>query len=912
MKRIIAFGLMLIFLLSNTAISVSAGEGSYNETYYTEAGKLLNKLGITSGNNGTETGTPITRIDFVKMAVDAISKGRGNVYGGKTSYTDVSASDSGYVCFAVDAGLLPSGTRLYPDAAADLDFAKMVLTGAAGYEISGSLYKKTAIEIGLTVKLRSIGASDFTKGDANVMIYNLLISESVKRTSIDKYEIADETLLEALYDLEYAKGCLSADENSAMEGNPCGDGQIRINVLRSSEVLDLSYEEDVSELLGRYVKVYYNSDYEAVLLSALYSDDIKVEIGGDEFSGYDSASRKLSYKVYSASSRWESASKEAHEKIPASADIIYNGRFTLQHDFVYDILENGSGYNVDRVLIIDSDKDGKTDLLKVEAYKTVMVKSVSANELIIKDKMTDEIIDIDGKTSDGTYREVTVSVFDKSGAEASFSAIKENTVISVFEALGAPYEVKIVVTSSVIEGKVTAKNKGEEPFTISVDGFEYPVSKAFEPYMDEIISGNEYTLYFDHNGFVSGYAFGVSSVSDAGGVVKLVIPEESEGSLEFRLFNINGEFVTYRTADKWSVNGKRVDTDQSGRPVYKDDTGTVVDVMNMLKTAFVQYKLDSADNIKAIITAKKNAKAGELGYVTGMNNPEAVFKNPGDYQGTHKMNGKYIFPRQGYESAMNFMAVSTKTKIIKMPSANITSDRESYFSVVSSLKNDEDASYVGYTFGGENQIVADIVVMVNESSSDPTDSDYYAVKDICQAVNQNDEVGYKLTLVSYKGGEQTITTEKLEFPGYNNNTGEPTGEMLDISKGDVIKYGTNSAGDASSFIMMYDVSTDVFQPVNQDKFYVSKRLVKGSIYSINGNNFSYVFGDITDPSSIRPMVGFAKNVIIVDMNAQDSAEDFMKIGTVADLVSYVEDPNNYDSIIFGGSYGEVSVAIAYK
>lgn len=911
MKRIIAFGLMLIFLLSNTAVNAMASDGSYNETYYTEAGKLLNKLGITSGNSGTEIQTPITRIDFVKMAVEAISKGRGSVYGGKTAYTDVSSSDSGYVCFAVNAGLLPSGTRLYPDMEADLDFAKMVLTGAAGYEISGGLYKKTAIEIGLTEKLRSNSATDFKKGDANVMIYNLLISENIKRISADKYEIADETLLEALYDLEYAKGRLVADENSALDGNPCGEGQIRINVLRSTRVLDLSFEEETEELLGRCVKVYYNPDYEAVLLSALYPDDVKVEIGSDEFSGFNPASRELSYKVYSVSSRWENSSKDAHEKIPVSADIIYNGRFTVQHDFVYDILENGSGYNVDKVLIIDSDKDGRADLVKVNAYKTLMVKSASESDFVIKDKMTDKIIDFDGKISDGTYREVSVSVFDKNGKEAEFSAIKENTIVSVFEAPEAPYEIKIIITSSVVEGRITSKNKGEKPFTISVDGYEYPVSGTFEPFMEEIVTGSEYTLYLDHNGFVSGYSIGVSSISCAGGVVKLIIPEDSEGILEFRLFNTDGDFVTYQTADKWSVDGKRVDTDQMGRPVYKDDSGAVVDVMNTLKTAFIQYKLDSADNIKEIITPKKNAKTGELGYVVGMNNPEPVFTNPDMYQGTYKTNGMYIFPREGYESAMNFMAIDSKTKIIKMPSDNITSGRESYFSKVSSLRNDEDASFVGYTFRGENQVVADIVVMVNESSSDPTKSEYYLVKDICQSVNSDEEVGYKLTLISYKSGEQTVTTESLVFPEYNN-TGEPTGDFIDISKGDIIKYGTNSVGDASSFILIYDVSTGVFQAVNQNKYYTSRRLVKGSVYSTQGNNFSYVFGDITDPSAIRPMVGYAKNVIIVDMNAMDSPEDFVKIGGVSDLVSYVEDPYNYDSIIFGGGYGEISVAIAYK
>jgi len=886
----------IILMFANMNFTAFASE-KFNEQYYREAIMLLEALEIKDGiAKGTLTTESISRIDFLKTVIKAISN--------KLNLTDVSSdfrytdvdNDSWAVSYAVSCGLIVDGYKFYPDDDADLEFAKSVITSAAGYEFKDGKYNKAVIETGLISKLRPESAKAFSAGDAYVLIYNLLCAERFERYG-DTYELRGNTILSDVYKIEFIKGRMVEDFESSLYGNYTSPYTVMIE--NSDKAINLYYNGETSELLGRNVKAYYKED-EAILIMPLYEDDILLDIKAKEYAGYDSGKRKLYYNVFEASNRWESSFKVKSEYLPQNMDIIHNDRFTQEHKEVYSILKNADGYNVDSLTLIDTDRNGKSDLMRINTYKTAFVSQPNQNNLTIKDILSKKIIDFDGDD-----KKTEVVVFNSNGEEIAFGKIPENSVISIFENTDTPEKTKIIVSTSVVSGMVNELSDDK----IMIAGEEYLVSENFEAYKNEVKAGATYTFYLDHNYKISGYKLDADILQNLGGVVKIGVSDEDESILIFTIYTIDGNTVKYETANKWKINGSSVYMSSNNKHMYKKEDGSEAGVIENLRVEFIQYRIDSSGKIREIKTAKKDAKTEELGYSAGMNNPEEVFKNPEDYTLVYKHNGKFFMPAMGSESSFNFIGVGTNTKIIKMPSANIISEREKYFDVGVTLKNDDDFPVLGYTLNGSESIVADVIVIVNDSASDPSNSSYYIVKDKCTALNNDGEVGYKLTLYNNSGVETTITTEEYRFPKYDTSLGL-TAENLTVDKGDIIKYGVNSKGDASAFIMVYDASEGALATQNPNNWYTSTRVVSGSVYSTEGNHFTYITQkEITGPVDGKLQLGYATSVILVDPDADK--KDYIKSGKVSDMTSYLENSFDYANVVYISGYGETRLVVAY-
>lgn len=899
---------------SSETVTETDSSGDFNEAYYIEARQVMEALGIleTTGS-GAMTDAKISRMELLKAVVRALNKGNTPSYSGAdSSYTDVATSDLGYIEEAVERGLLPrnGSAGFAPDQDADYTFAMELLIKAAGYDPGG--VGNASVRSTLTNRLRPGAAASLSKGDAYVMLFNLICDVNVNFLTSVHVSTSQNTILAGVFGITSDRAKLIGNSDTSADWEVCPEGQVKLSRQANGDTAVFDYEGDTTEFLGRSVRVYYDTENTIIYMCALYTDDIIVEFDGTQFLEYNPETRKISWGEYSASSRWESNMRIRERQIPADTDMIYNGSYTENHSYVYGLLEDPQTLSIGNVELIDSDRNGRIDLVKVEAYRPVVVWSVNASEMRIRDKITNQTVDLSSNASDAQ-----VEIVDKDGKSVRLTNVKENDVLSIYENLDEPSDVKIITTTQTTQGMVSSIGETDRYRYVMIEGVEYPLSNAYAQYRGDIAIGNEYTLYLDHLGFVCETNMTAATVQIAN-VVRAVNVENSEGQIEVKLFNLNGEFVTATSSDKLRINGARVQAGDDGRAFYVDEElGAAVDAVDKIEYEMVQYRLDSEGKIREINTPKQNPKKGEFGYAKGMNNPDTTWTAPNQALLCYKSNGSYFIPYYGANEAMNFVGIDGETQTMTVPSKNITTGREEFYSAEQkTFSNDETAAIIAYTFGGEDSIYADLLVIVSDAASSPKDSKMYIVRDIQGAVNSEDEAGYQINCVAQDGAEESFITNGMSFPEFDLNSNTLTGDELEVSVGDIIKVGLDTHDNCSAIAMVYDYSSGQLTETNTNNWYSSERMVYGSVYSTDGNLFTYVHGqqisgDVDGQLQIGASRATTQTVIIVDPNA-DRVQERVKVGTVADLVGYTQSKTNYSKVIIYSRYGEPSAVFEYK
>lgn len=911
MKRVISLFVVCIILMSNISIfAASDSNDSYNEKLYSDVCDLINALdaGVTISENSIDTN--ITRIDLLRNAVKILNDGIDLDYKqGILAVTDVSDEDIPYLEYAARGGLISYNDKFfYPDRKADLDFAKNTLIALVSFYVN-TKDKNASLANELMDGLRSSAFSDFKAGDAYVMIYNLLLSD---RTYM---RFDGSTIMEGLYHLIKGRVRIVGDSDSSYTGTACDDGRIKAE-FGDGQVVDFSYDGDTKNVLGRYVYIWYNAkENDIVFMTLVSTSDIVAEFDEQTFIEFDNDSRRIYWNEYRSSSRWETTYKERNEAIPQTADIIFNGVFISDYSYVYDILENHT-CNIDKIQLINTGRTSGIDLVKIDAYTTAYVSTVNESEHTIRDKNNNSIITLDPEDNVGSY-----DIEDTNGDPIGFSNIPVNSIVSIFDIDGTEKRISIISSSTAVEGTVSTISEENGRIYVTADGIEYQLSNSIAEYAGNIVTGTGYVLRLDHKGLVSGFEIGNLGKENVGGVISMTFNESPQRYFSFSIYTIKGEVKEFVTRDRFNVNGARatLNDDLSITVMTEEDqyeTMSIIAFKNYVSRGLLQYKLDGDGNIRDIIIPKKDAKQGVLGYSKGMNNPDIALSSPNDARLRYKTNSSLWFPDESGRECMNFVAVNSDTLVINIPPIGINNDRENYYSLgtIGGFRNDEMATVVGYSFNSENSVEADILAVVQNSSTNPDDSDYYVVKKKVEAVNNNEDIGYLLKCVNANtGSEEEFTTESKQFAEYSTSSKELTGNYIDIDTGDIIKVGLNGYGDAASFILTYDCSSGTVVESNASNWYAAQRVVLGCIYSVSDSHFTYVNrGSITGEGDIdgQLQIGACKTVITVDFN--ERKDGIVRSSTPSSLVGYKEDPGNYSKIIYITRYGDPRAVIEYK
>lgn len=892
MKRIIALIISAAMLLSCTAFAADTEETAAG--YYDEAAEVIAALGIAEKTDNKNE--QVTRLDALKAVVNILTRNADYEADGKDlPFVDVPSAEYRSVSYALATGLI-TGDSVYfrPADSADFKFAETLMTKAM--LLYDYPYMNSSRRAQLSNKLNLKSDIGFTKSDLYVMLYNMLCADNMN-------------MMYGIFKIKSESALVTANEWEAYSGSVCKEGYVRLESRQTGKVFNLRYDGDSEQFLGRMVKVFYNSDDYAVLMINSY-DDVIAEIDNSSFLYYDSSKREIRWKKGTQGSLWNETVKEGKAVLPKDMDIVFNNRFTTKHSEVYSILEGSDKYNIDEITLYDCNGDGSTDLMKISAYQTEVVDYVDASRMIIKGRNEESIIDFSKEKP-----EPELKITDENGNTVKLSDIKQNSVLSIFSKLDKTQSnterIKITVSSTKLLGNVSEKSKTDDEYKINLSGTEYILANGIKKSADSIKVGKNYTLYTDHNGRVAGFEMSSGTGTNIGAVVDIGTEGALSVKLIFKIYSADGEMIKVNASENLEIDGAKIKFENEKLPFYTDDSGTKTYVKEALRGRVVKYTVNNDGYLSSVELPKKNAGDGEFGYTAGINDTADIMKNASRYKLIYKTNGKYFLPGWSSNHAMNFVGIDNSTRIIKIPSENITENREEYFQkgTVSGFSNDQTYAVIGFNANGGNKTVADVVAVVTDVSVDFTNAPYYVVKDICETINKSETIGYELTLINKNGTESKITTAEAEFPEFDSEGKKYTGNNVSIEKGDVIRYSVNSYGDACAFILDYDCSAGTAREQNADSFYASTRLVFGSVYKAGGSTFAYTSGKtVTDESEV--WLGSTSRVITVEVNPRNNVS--VSNGTPSTMIGYTDDKERYSYVIYATQNGECNIVVEYR
>jgi S-layer family protein len=525
MKKLLSLVLVLALVLSSFSFAFAFEDTA--DLDCEEAVDTLVALGVINGFSD-DTFRPentVTRAQIAKMLVVALGY-EDLISGTSSSFTDCAGhwADS-YIAFAAGQGIVngyPDGT-FKPDATVSYDEAITMIVRALGYTddcLAGTWptnYKIKALDLGITddVKLTTGGAD---RGGVAMLIYNAIEAEIVTVNADDEIVYAEDnkvTMLDRLGD--------KLDGDDAIKVTP--------------DVLD----EDADE----YVES--NIDLEPYMFETLevYTiDDVVVYISDtvtDTLEGDATYDTKMVV---------EDADEDETDIIAVATDKIYfNGALADTTHF-----NELDGAVVKVVFEADEDGDAKTGTTPVGIVATLDTDCVQIEDEYEDGDLNIDDIDLPVTTDDDDDEIVNLDALTIEGDATSLEDIKEDDVVTVYAADddsdSNPQAVKLVVTRSTVEGKVTkVKSNGD----VVIDGTTYDTSAYDYTDRDAVVLGDEGTFYLDNAGEIFAWTgesteltnYAVVVGTDSGTTTAAFGTEAVDTYAQIKLAKADGETVVY-------------------------------------------------------------------------------------------------------------------------------------------------------------------------------------------------------------------------------------------------------------------------------------------------------------------------------------------------------------------------------
>lgn len=591
-KRILCLAITVLMVMSSVGVFAAFSDVPSTASYE-KAVTSLNQLGIIKGyEDGTfKPDNDVTRAEFTAMLMRSMGYGDiGSAVSAELPFSDVSDQDSdiswsipnistafkmGIVNGYEDGTFRPKDNVLYEEA------VKMVVC-ALGYGIDISVdatpwysnFVAQAQSMGLLKNAQNLGTAEKPASRACIaqMLYDALEIPLVENNTI-----TTKTLLSDYLGYIKGTGYVSANNLTSLEDPDVNlrDNQIQI---RAKEPNSSSYEihtyqttnsAELMDKLGYQIDFFYQKPSGTDTIRNLFSyavrDNNILELSTSQIEKDDSTATSIKYFPTEDASR-QNASL-AGENI-----VIYNGK-------LYGSNANESRFdrsmipNVGTVTLLDSDKDGKYDLVTIWDYQLYYVSSKSTSDSSIVDNVTrvkekNLTLDINA--------EPNLSIVDKNGATVSFGSISTGNVVCYAESNhlengGTKYAKAVVVTDKVT-GSITSNISGEE---MTVSGKTYKYSDA-APWME---NGNDAELTepaLGDNGSYSldivGNVFAYSKTETNTKMYYGYIIAYDNGSggafaslddVQFKVLTQNGDKTDFHVYKGTTLNGKTISTADS-------------------------------------------------------------------------------------------------------------------------------------------------------------------------------------------------------------------------------------------------------------------------------------------------------------------------------------------------------------
>lgn len=765
MKRMLALCLATCFLFCPPA---ALGEQSAQES---NAREKLEAFGIFREEAISQN---LTRGELARYALRIAGATSEQMDGGAMPFVDVAPddSDAGSILGAYHMGLMEGTdeTHFEPDSPVDAAMLAKVMVSVAGYgpmaRQQGGYptgYLMVAAQLGILEDVSggdSVSAQQAERAFLKTLESPVMDMSAVQEDSATYDIYKNETLLQQRHHIYRVRGVMESDEYSSLLGPATvGNGYVQI---------DGEIYRGASPYLGYRVECYYreeNGERELVYAQPYGSQEV-IRVDAEDIQKEAVSAAEF---VYEEDGRQKSVS------IHKNVTLLLNGK---QADFSPERLCPALG----DVTLIDSDGDGKIDVVRVRSLRTVVVDLYSkASERIVGKYGVQPIeLDEDGRTV----------LIEKNGETISPEALSQWNVILAEESQGEGKNKTILyVSDKSVEGAVG--ELGED--YVIIGETRYPLSEQMS---QSIPVGSVGIFYLDADGRIAARQTERDNVY--GFLHK--IHRETMGEVSVRLFTENNRWVTLELAPRVSVNGSGMTAGEAytilenRRELIVYNVSDERQVYSIWMAADVEHWSDEEEEAWQSDTFRLSMRLTSTRY------------------------------RDATQSFENKVFLNGETKVFLIPEEETASEEDFSVTGFSSFTGDEAVENISVydmdPYGG-----AGACVILGKTPSVNKLSNLMLIYGVHDAVNQNGEVTYLLEGM-YKGYELKVKTKNKEVFS--------EGEMPQA--GDIIQFALDSYGQVENVSFLLRASSGLQQKTVIGDEYSSATFFAGEVLKMDASS----------------------------------------------------------------------------
>ncbi|MGN0181602.1 MAG: S-layer homology domain-containing protein [Candidatus Ornithomonoglobus sp.] len=709
-----------------------------------------------------------------------------------------------------------------------------------------------------------------THAEAALMIKNMLEAEAVVSSGVISNGAPvykkEKNLLSILHSVYTVEGIVTENGLTGLYSAAAAENSIKVGDIR----IQNTNGEDMTDMLGMYVKLYCrekDGEYEYMVSQYTSRNTVYTMNGWKDEVRYDRTNNAI---------RYDDLNKTKTIKMSRDFKFIYNGK--LESDY----LKYTADLSESTVKVIENNSDSLFDVLIMETYSTMVADTVGANSTKIASKYQG----YDALNPDDYSR---VDFTDTQGSRLAVSDISRGDVISWYASTDKSYA-RIIKSSRSVNGEITGIATSDNEYTI--DGKSYKAAPTVKNGAVILEIGKKGTFGLDIFGRLAEFSKDIDSSEGFGMLIKYTQSDDFSGTVYAKLMNEYHELRTYTLAEKVKINGKSCKRNENGGQYSAIVAEAKKNDIEETKEDIVRFKIDSDGNIDSIDFApaeipQRDAVTDGMLYMYKKKATRPYKEDTGN------MNDDFIVDR-------------TSTVVFGIDTNFAYGDEDRYFvTSAASFGNDEFITAEAYTTKKEPDI-AEAIVYYGVLSGNAMN--FLAISTIREEVNDENEIVYIVNGFTPNGEiEATLDAELVE--------------KYSIGEGDIV--GGNSKLDAKGVLydaqLLYDYSEKEMKTnLVGDGYFFHERAFMIYPYSYSGNVIKWFMAENREQAEAQFMnTGITEDALrntMVPSGAIYVADGtrrggIYKKGNMADIVSYLQDSENYSDVIVRSRWGNTQLIV---
>ena len=630
--------------------------------------ELLKALGVLDYDVTEENlGQTVTRVQLYGAIIGLLGELNDHIHYNIYSFSDIKELPEGdKIQLACALGWVAPAYRFEAQSPASAEEGIRLLMNLLGYreilaDLGDSALMSQANQVGLLrgVKL-SVG--DTLRWEELLMLMeNALDTEVMYLIGYDAgrgttlRRLNGETLSSVYLDVVSVIDVVRANPlTSITDGGNAGPGRVQVGDI-SMNIGD----SNAAALLGYEAKVYarVENNVYTVLYAEATPENRCWNIPAEDLMKTDGAWSAFQIVYMDGNGR-----RKRTLQLPTNVAVIYNGVQLYEYTAADLAISQGS------LTVIDNDRDGRPDVVLADEFVNYIADAFSVGDQILYSKNMPPL-DLGNPDAD-------VEILSVLGEPYDYGQITEGAILSLNVSRDGAY-IHGVVVKDKKSGTLTSVQKRDGRLYIGIDGYEYPVSPAWDETVydgkpENLKVGSRYMIYLDKLSQVAAVMQRSSGTTYA-----FMYGGRISGT-----FGYNANLLLYTDSAVWEqatlanrvrVNGELLTSDQVIKSAAVFQDGKPIQQM-------VKVTLDDDNQITQLYTPMEKETVENSETLT----KEEALVNGGSHTGTYRTSGNNF----------NYFEYTLAGSIIfNLPKDDEGSYERDYFSVIPISKFYNDRSY---------------------------------------------------------------------------------------------------------------------------------------------------------------------------------------------------------------------------